>query len=55
MPFETFFQVGKGQGHQGQMMKLSEIELVLAITSKFMHGFQNNLAQLFSLRSRCAL
>ena len=29
------------------MIKWSEIELVRAITSTFMHGFQNNLAQLF--------
>ena len=28
---------------------------VRAITSTFMHGFQNNLAQLFSLRSRSAI
>ena len=28
---------------------------VQAVTSTFMHGFQNNLAQLFSLRSRNAI
>ena len=28
---------------------------VWAITSTFMHGFQNNLLQLFSLRSRSAI
>ena len=37
---------------EGQMIK---IELVRAITSTIMHGFQNNLAQLFSLRSRSAI
>ena len=29
------------------MIKCSSVELVWAITSTFMHGFQNNLAQLF--------
>ena len=28
---------------------------VLAITCTFMHGFQNNLAQLFSLKGRIAI
>ena len=31
------------------------IELVQVITSTFMHGFQNTLVQLFSLRSRSAI
>ena len=31
---------------EGQMIKWSKIELVLAITSTFKHGFQNNFAQL---------
>ena len=30
-------------------------EFVSAITCTFVHGFQNNLAQLFSLRSRSAI
>ena len=30
-------------------------EFVRSITSTFMHGFQNNLAQLFSLRSSSAI
>ena len=37
---------------EGQMIKWSEIELVRAIIPTFMHVFQNNLAQLFSLKSR---
>ena len=32
---------------EGQMIKWSLIELVSAINSTFMHGFQNYLAQLF--------
>ena len=40
---------------EGQMMKWSLIELVLAKTSTFMLRFQNNLAQLFSFRSRSAI
>ena len=35
---------------EGQM-----IELVRAISSTFMHGFQNNMAQLFSLRSKSVI
>ena len=35
---------------ESQVIKWSYIELVRAITSTFMHGFQNNLAQSFSLR-----
>ena len=31
---------------EAQMIKWSQIELVWAITSTFMHGFQNKLAQL---------
>ena len=37
------------------MIKWSKIELVQALTSTFMHGFQNNLAQCFSLKSRSAI
>ena len=33
-------------------LKVSYIALVPAITPTVMHGFQNNLAQLFSLRSK---
>ena len=32
---------------EGQMIKWSKIELVRAITSIFIYGFQNNMAQLF--------
>ena len=35
---------------EGQM-----IELVRAISSTFMHGFQNNMPQLCSLRSKSAI
>ena len=35
-------------------LKVSFIALVPAITPTVMHGFQNNLAQLFSLRSSIA-
>ena len=38
-----------------QMIKWSKIEIVRAIISTFMHIFQNNLAQLFSLKSRSAI
>ena len=38
---------------EGQMIKWSQIEF--AITSTFIHGFQNNLALTFSLRSRSAI
>ena len=33
---------------EAQMIKWSQIELVWAITYAFMHGFQNNLAQLLA-------
>ena len=36
-------------------LKVSYIALVPAITPTVMHGFQNNLAQLFSLRSSSAV
>ena len=36
---------------EGQMMKWSKIELFRATIPTFMHGFQNNFAQLFSLKS----
>ena len=39
---------------EGQMIKWSYIELVEDITSTFVHGFQNNFAQVFSLRSSSA-
>ena len=57
MPFETFDWVLKVKvtrllkvkiTHEGQMIKWSLNELVWAITSTFMHGFQNNLAQVLS-------
>ena len=32
---------------EGQMIKWSYIELAWAINSTFIHGFENNLAQLF--------
>ena len=34
------------------MSKRSYIELVRAITCTFMHGFQNNFAQLLSLKNK---
>ena len=37
------------------MSILSYIELDPAITGTFMHGFQNNFAQLLSLRRRSAV
>ena len=52
MPFETFFQVGcMSMSH----LKVTSIELVRVITPTFMHGFQNNLAKLISLRSRSVI
>ena len=57
MPFETFDWVLKVKvtrllkvkiAHEGQMIKWSLNELVWAITSTFMHGFQNNLAKVLS-------
>ena len=36
-------------------LKVTYIALVPAITPTFMHGFQNNLVQLFSLRSSSAI
>ena len=51
MPFETFLGRLKVkvtlEGHIN--------ELFWAITSTYMHGFQNNFAQVFSLRSRSAI
>ena len=41
--------------HEGQIIKWSYIELVGSIIFTFMHGFQNNMAQLFFLRSRSAI
>ena len=40
---------------ESQMIKCSEIELVQAIISTFMHVFRNNFALLFSLKSRSAI
>ena len=36
-------------------MQCVYVQFVLTITCTFMHGFQNNLAQLFSLRSGSAI
>ena len=49
MPFEIVVQVGqRSRLHlKAKMIKWSYIELIRAITSTFMHGFQNNLAHLF--------
>ena len=56
MPFETFFfREVEVQGHRGQRSKWSYIELVLAITCIFIHGFQNNYAQLLPSRRRSAI
>ena len=41
--------------HACVRMSVRPSELVRAKTSTFMHGFQNNLAQLLSLRSTCAI
>ena len=49
-----FFREVEGQDHRGQRSKWSYIELVRAITCTFMHGFQNNFAQLLPSR-RCAI
>ena len=51
MPFETFLGRLKVKvTPEGHINKL-----VWAITPTFMHGFQNNLAQLFSLRTGSAI
>ena len=51
MSFETFLDRLKGkvtlEGHIN--------ELFWAITPTYMHGFQNNFAQVFSLKSRSAI
>ena len=47
MSSETSVQVKVKVTLDGQMRKWSYIELVRAIPYTFMHGFQNNLAQLF--------
>ena len=39
---------------EGQMIKWSYIDLAHTITCTFMHGFLNNLARLFFLKSRSA-
>ena len=52
MPYETDF-LGRLKVKitlEGHINKL-----VRAITPTFMHGFQNNLAKVFSLRSRSAI
>ena len=57
MPFETFFSGRLKVKITGvkSRSKWSYIELVRAITCTFMHGFQNNFAQLLSLRRRSAI
>ena len=56
MLFETFVRKVEGQGPlDGQKMKRSQIQLVRMKTCTFMHGFENNLAQLLSLRCRSAI
>ena len=49
MPFETFLGRLKVtlEGHIN--------EFFWAITPTYMHGFQNNFAQMFSLKSRSAI
>ena len=51
MPFETFL------GRLKVKVKLEDQinELFWAITPTYMHGFQNNFAQVFSLRSISAI
>ena len=57
MPFETFFTGRLKVNVTGvkKTSKWSYIELLQAITCTFMHGFQNNFAQLFPLRRRSAI
>ena len=56
MLFETFLSKLKVKvALEGQLIKLSEIELFRAIISTFTHVFQNNLAQLFYLKGRNAI
>ena len=42
------FRYVEGQGHKGQIKVKVVKKLVRAITYTFMHGFQNNFAQLLS-------
>ena len=51
MPFETFYVGSRSLSH----LKVTYIALVPVITPTVIHGFQNNLAQLFSLRSSSAI
>ena len=57
MPFETFFSGRLKVKVTGvkQRSKWSCIELVWAITCTFMHGFENNFAQLLSLMRKSAI
>ena len=50
------FREVEGQGHRDQIkVKWSYIDIVRAITCTFLHGFQNNFAQLLSLRRKSAI
>ena len=51
MPFETFL----GRLKVKVTLKGYINQFVRAITPTFMHGFQNNFAQLVSLRRRSAI
>ena len=54
--FETFLgRLNVKVTVEGQMIKWSEIELVQAIISTLMHVIQNNLPQIFSLKSRSVI
>ena len=56
MPFETFLGMLKVKVTGVKKgPKWSYIELVRAITCTFMHGFQNNFAQLLPSRRRKAI
>ena len=57
MPFETFFSGRLKVTVTGvkYRSKWSYIQLGRAITCTFMHGFQNNFAQLLSSRRRSAV
>ena len=51
MSFETFL----GRLKVKDTLESHMIEIFWAITATCMHGFQNNFAQMFSLKSRSAI
>ena len=57
MSFETFLDRGRSRSqgsNEGQKWSNTCIELVRSITCTFMHGFQNNFAQLLPSRRKSA-